>query len=140
MPDKIKQEIIADNIKTTIETLIAPDEPVEIRSLTLENQGNLEEIVEVTSYFEPVISTKTQDYAHPAFNNLFLIYEFDEETNSIIIKRKKREQNQKEMYVCVNLSTNSETIGDLEYEIEKEKFMRKRKYRNSTNGKKFQAV
>ena len=140
MPDKIKQEIISENIKTTIETLIAPEEPVEIRSITLENQGNSEEILEVTSYFEPVLSNKTQDYAHPAFNNLFLIYDFDEETNSIIIKRKKREQKGKEIYLCANLSTNCETIGDLEYEIEKEKFFRKRKYRNTSNGKTIKTI
>ena len=137
MPDKIKQETINDNIKTSIETIIAPEEPVEIRSLTLENLGNEEEILEITSYFEPVISPKTQDYAHPAFNNLFLIYDFDEETNSIVIKRKKREQSQREIYLCVNLSTNSEVIGDLEYEIEKEKFMRKR---NTTNGQTIKTI
>ena len=140
MPDKIKQEIISENIKTTIETLIAPEEPVEIRSITLENQGNSEEILEVTSYFEPVLSNKTQDYAHPAFNNLFLIYDFDEKTNSIIIKRKKREQKGQEIYLCANLSTNCETIGDLEYEIEKEKFFRKRKYRNTSNGKTIKTI
>jgi len=42
MPDKIEQEIINDNIKTKIETIIAPDEPVEIRQVTLENLGNEE--------------------------------------------------------------------------------------------------
>ena len=72
MPDKIEQEMINDNIKTKIETIVAPDEPVEIRQLTLENLGNDEEILEITSHFEPVLSRKEQDYAHPAFNNLFL--------------------------------------------------------------------
>lgn len=123
MPDKIEQEIIKDNIKTKIETIVAPDEPVEIRQLTLENLGNEEEILEITSYFEPVLSNKEQDYAHTAFNNLFLIFDYDHETNSIIVKRKKRNDNEEEMYMCVNLSTNSETIGDYEYEIDEEKFM-----------------
>lgn len=123
MPDKIEQEMINDNIKTKIETIIAPNEPVEIRQMTLENLGNEEEILEITSYFEPVLSKKEQDYAHPAFNNLFLIYDFDYETNSIIVKRKKREEKEEEMYMCVNLSTNSEIIGDLEYEINQEKFI-----------------
>ena len=140
MPDKIEQEMINDNIRTKIETIIAPDEPVEIRQLTLENLGNEEEILEITSHFEPVLSRKEQDYAHPAFNNLFLIYEFDHETNSIIIKRKKREEKEEEMYMSVNLSTNSEIIGDLEYEIDEEKFMRKRKCWNTSNGKKLKSV
>ena len=124
MPDKIKQKMVNDNIKTDIATIVAPEEPVEIRQLKLENIGNEEEILEITSYFEPVLSKKEQDYAHPAFNNLFLIFDFDQETNSIVVKRKKRGENEKEVYMYINLSTNSEVIGDLEYEIDEEKFIR----------------
>lgn len=89
MPDRDEQELLNGNIKTTIKTTISSQEPVEIRRVIFENQGNQEEILEVTSYFEPVLSKKEQDYAHPVFNNLFLITKFDEETNSLIVKRKK---------------------------------------------------
>lgn len=123
MPDKIEQEVTNDNINTKITTGIAPDEPIEIRQMTLENLGDDEEILEITSFFEPVLSRQEQDYAHPAFNNLFLIFDFDEETNSILVKRKRRDEKELELYMCVNLSTNSEIIGDLEYEIEQEKFI-----------------
>ena len=123
MPDKDEQEIINGNIKTKIKTTIAPMEPLEIRKVILENTGNEEEIIEVTSYFEPTLSKKEQDYAHPAFNKLFLIYEYDEKTNSIVVKHKSREKINPDIYLAVNLSTNSETIGDLEYEIEEEKFL-----------------
>ena len=123
MPDKIEQEITKGNIKSKIKTTIASNEPVELRRLILENQGNEEETIEITTYFEPVLSKKEQDYAHPVFNNLFLISKFDEETNSLVFKRKKREKNTQEMYLMANLSTNSETIGDLEYEISEEKFI-----------------
>ena len=123
MPDRDEQELLNGNIKTTIKTTISSQEPVEIRRVIFENQGNQEEILEVTSYFEPVLSKKEQDYAHPVFNNLFLITKFDEETNSLIVKRKKRQIDDKEIYLATNLSTDSETIGDLEYEIEEDKFI-----------------
>ena len=123
MPDKDEQEITNGNIKTKIETTISPTEPVELRKVTLENRGNEEEIIEVTSYFEPILSKKEQDYAHPAFNKLFLIYEYDEKTNSIVIRHKPRDIKNSNIYLGVNLSTNSETVGDLEYEIEEEKFL-----------------
>ncbi len=123
MPDKVKQEILKGNIKTKIQTTISSNEPVELRRMTLENQGSEEEILEVTTYFEPVLSEKFQDYAHPIFNNLFLNLNFDEETNSLIVKRKNRNINGKEIYLAVNLSTNSETVGDLEYEIDEDKFI-----------------
>lgn len=123
MPDKDEQEIINGDIKTKIKTTVSSTEPVELRRMILENQGKEEEILEVTCYFEPVLSRKEQDYAHPVFNNLFLINKLEEETGSIIIQRKNREANQPKLYLGANLSTNSETIGDFEYEINEEKFI-----------------
>ena len=123
MPDKDEQEILNGNIKTKIKTTISSNEPVEIRRMTLKNDGNEEEIVEVTSYFEPVLSNKAQDYSHPAFNNLFLITDYDEKLESLIVKRKNREDSSKEMNLAISLSTNSEQVGDIEYEISEEKFI-----------------
>lgn len=123
MPDKNEQEISNGNIKTKIKTTVSSNQPVELRRVILQNQGNEEEILEVTSYFEPVLSEKEQDYAHPVFNNLFLISKWEKETNSILVERKNRDIKAQKYYLGVNLSTNSETIGDLEYEIEEEKFI-----------------
>ena len=123
MPDKDEQEITNGNIKTTIKTTIAPNEPVEIRRVLLENLGKEEEILEITSYFEPVLSSKEQDYAHPAFNNLFLLFHYHEPTGSIILKRREREKPKNKLYLAANLTTNAETIGDLEYEIDEDKLI-----------------
>ena len=123
MPDKNEQEIINGNIKTKIKTTVSSNEPVELRRITLENLGSEEEILEITSYFEPILSSKEQDYAHPVFNNLFLIYNYDEELESISIERKNRKIEDKKIYAECTLSTDCETIGDLEYEINKEKFI-----------------
>ena len=123
MPDKNEQEIVNGNMKAKIQTTISSTKPVELRRIILENQGKEEEILEVTSYFEPVLSQKEQDYAHEAFNNLFLIHKLEEETNSILIERKNRDITKQKYYLGINLSTNSETVGDLEYEIDKEKFI-----------------
>ena len=128
MPDKVKQEISEGNIKTRIETTISSNEPVELRRMILENQGNEEEVLEITCYFEPVLSNKLQDYAHPIFNNLFLELEFDNKINSLIIKRKNRDIKSKNVYLAANLSTNIETIGELEFEIDKEKFIGRGNY------------
>ena len=122
MPDKDEQEIKNNNLKVKINTTVSSNEPVEIRRLIIENQGNEDDIVEVTLYFEPVLSKKEQDYAHPVFNNLFLTTKYDEKTNSLVTTRKVREKNQPKITVATTLSTNSETIGDFEYELEAEKF------------------
>jgi len=137
MPDKTKIERIDENVKTKINITVSPLDPVEIRKLELENLGNTEEILEITSYFEPVLSKKEQDYAHPAFNNLFLIFEYDENEKAIKVKRKNRSKDEKEMFMYLSTTTNCEIIGDTEYEIEKDKFIRKRKFRDSSNDKAF---
>lgn len=119
-PDRNQITRVDENITTTCKTIVAPDEAVEIRLIELKNDGNIEETLEITSLFEPVLSTKEQDYAHMAFNNLFLKYEYLEDTNSILVKRNKR-GNSKEIYLGVNLYTQDETVGEMEYEIDAEK-------------------
>ena len=128
MPDKDEQEIINGNIKAKIEITTSSSEPVELRRIILENQGQDEEIIELTAYFEPVLSEKEQDYAHPAFNNLFLMLGYDEENGSITIKRRSRKTDGQRLYARATLSTEGETIGDLEYEINEEKFIGRGNY------------
>ena len=116
---KIKR--IDGAIQTESKVTVAQEEPVELRNIKITNNGLEEETLEITSILEPVISPKAQDYAHPAFNNLFLTFEYLED-NIILAKRRKRSKDQKEMYMAVCLYTEGEAVGELEYEIDKEKF------------------
>ena len=110
-------------IETVEKVFIMPNAPVEIRRLEITNSGNSEEILEITSVLEPILSSFEADYSHKAFNNLFLTFEFLEETNTILVKRRTRSQNQKDVYMAINLFTEEKTIGDLEFELDKEKFI-----------------
>ena len=120
-PYKNKMERIDDNIKTSLNITLDSEEPVEIRRLTLENMGNQEETLEITNVFEPVLSTKEQDYAHPSFNNLFLKFDYNENERLLKLQRRKRGKDEKEITVLVKFSTESETIVDNEFEISKER-------------------
>ena len=128
-PEMDKIIRIDENIETTTRTIVDTDEPVEIRRLELRNTGNTEEILEITGYLEPIISDKMQDYAHKAFNNLFLSYEYIDTINTILIKRKAHTNNEKELYMAVNLYTQENVIGEVEYEIDKEKFLGRCNYK-----------
>jgi len=107
-----------DNLKTKIKTIIAPNDNVEIRNIKINNLSNTEEILEISSVIESVLSTENQDYAHKAFNNLFLKYE--EIENGILIKRNKRGE-EKEIFLAVGFFADKGNIEKLEYEIDKEK-------------------
>ena len=127
MPDKDQFEKVKlinndkendEQIKTKLKVTVDANEPVEIRRLEIKNNTREEKIFEITSFFEPVLSRKEQDYAHQSFNNLFLIYGYNEENDYLTVKRKKRESNQKELYLIAKMQTNSEKIGETEYEID----------------------
>ena len=118
-----------ENIQTITKTIIDTDSPVEIRRVELKNTGNIEEILEVTGFIEPTLSNRMQDYAHRAFNNLFLSYEYIEAINTVLVKRKAHSNNEKDFYMAVNLYTQENIIGDIEYEIDKEKFFGRCNYK-----------
>ena len=122
-PDMSKFVRQDGGIETTTKIFVTPDNPVEIRRVELKNLGNSEEIIEVNSFLEPILCSFNQDYSHKAFNNLFLSSEYLEDSGTIIVKRKAREAGQNDTYMGVNLYTESETMGELEYELDKEKFV-----------------
>ena len=122
MPDQVHFEKRENNIKTNLKVTLDPEEAVEIRSLEIENETFEAINLEITSAFEPILSYKGQEYAHPAFNNLFLVFGFDEKENILEVKRKKRLDGEKELYLETAFLTDSETIVDNEFEIDKEKF------------------
>ena len=131
MPDKDQFEKVKlinndkeneEQIKTKLKVTVDANEPVEIRRLEIQNNTQEEKIFEVTSFFEPVLSRKEQDYAHQSFNNLFLVYGYNEENDYLTVKRKKRESHQKELYLIAKMQTNSEKIGETEYEIDRARF------------------
>ena len=124
-PERSKFVRIDADIESTTKIIVSPDDPVEIRRLELKNNGTKERTLEITNYFEPVLSRPMQDYAHMAFNNLFLTFERLENDN-ILVKRKKRGQNEEDLYLGTSFYTEHDTIGELEIEIDKEKFLGKK--------------
>ena len=95
---------------------------MEIRNVEIKNNGMEEEVLEITSYIEPILANELQENAHPAFNKLFLSIEYVED-NILIVKRRKRKTDEKEIYMAVSLYSEDKKIGDMEYEIDKEKFI-----------------
>ena len=122
-PEMNKFKRIDENIESVTKIVADTDEPVEIRRLELKNTGNFEEILEITSVLEPILSNKMQDFAHPAFNNLFLTFEYIDSINTLLVKRKPHIESEQEMYMAVTLFAKKNSIGEMEYEIDKEKFV-----------------
>ena len=127
-PDKAKLLRLDGNIETVTKITVSSNDSIEIRRLEIKNLGNTDETLEICSFLEPVLSSKEQDYAHPVFNSLFLAYEYIPEINTILVKRKARSKEQQEIYMAVNLYSDENIIGDMEFEINKERFVGRNNY------------
>ena len=56
MPERTKYVRSDADIETTTQVIVSPDDPVEIRRIEIKNNGMQEKTLEITNYFEPVLS------------------------------------------------------------------------------------
>ncbi|TDT61306.1 GH36-type glycosyl hydrolase domain-containing protein [Fonticella tunisiensis] len=121
--DKAKFERIDGSIETHMEVCVSPEDNCEVRKLTIFNHGSEDATIECTSYLEPVLSPHMADIAHPAFNNLFVRTEALRDFSSIIASRRPREEGKKTLWAFHTLSADVESIGDLDFETDRYKFI-----------------
>jgi cyclic beta-1,2-glucan synthetase len=122
-PDKAVFTRKDGNIETKTEVVISPEHNVEIRKVTLSNQSEHNRVMEVTSYFEPILAAQKDDTAHPAFVNLFVETEFVEDHCILLMTRRPRSKEQKRMWLAHTLVIEGEPIGALQYETDRAKFI-----------------
>lgn len=111
------------DIDTGTEIIVSPEDDVEVRRLTLTNHSQQPKILEVTSYFEVVITPQSADLAHPAFNNLFIRTEYLQRYNTLLAVRRPREEKKLPMWALHMLTVMDETLGGIQYETDRAKFI-----------------
>jgi cyclic beta-1,2-glucan synthetase len=79
-----------NDITSTMEVTVAPDDPVEIRRIHLHNHHERARNLRLTSYGEVILAPQAADTRHPAFNKLFIESEFVPELNLQIFTRRPR--------------------------------------------------
>ena len=79
--------------------------------------------MEVTSYFELVITPIMNDIAHRTFNNLFVITEFIPEYNALIGYRRWGNDSNSMWVVHTLVLEEGEDIGTVQYETNRLKFI-----------------
>lgn len=112
-----------ESIDTHTEIVVSPEDDVEIRRVTLTNHGSEMANMEVTSYFETVITYQAADIAHPAFSNLFVRTEVIPDCNTLIASRRPREHGQDTKWIFHRVNVEGETIGGLQYETNRGAFI-----------------
>lgn len=120
-----KVEIIRedDNIDTHMEMWVSAEDNVEIRQISLMNKKSKPVTLEITSYAELVMSDQNSELSHPAFNNLFISTEFDENTESLIAIKKPRNSNEGEQFIFKTVSFIGAETGMIQYETNRTSFI-----------------
>jgi hypothetical protein len=88
-----------NDISSTMEVTVCPDDPVEIRRIHLHNTNSQLHHLRLTSYGEVILTQQSSDRRHPAYNKLFIESEFVPELNLQIFSRRPRSSEEKPVFM-----------------------------------------
>ncbi len=122
-PDKIDFFREDGKIDTHTEIVVSPEDNAEIRCVSLTNHNKEASTLEITSYFETVLTSQSADMAHPAFSNLFVRTEFLPEYKTLLANRRPREEGKEELWATHTIFVEGEHLGNLQFETDRSKFI-----------------
>jgi len=111
------------SLNTKLEVVVSSEDDAEVRRITVTNLGARARDIQVTSYAELSLISQAADVAHPAFANLFVETEFVSELGVLLATRRKRSPDEPSVWVAHVLYVDGETVGDLEYETDRARFL-----------------
>ncbi|ADL50417.1 glycosyltransferase 36 [Clostridium cellulovorans 743B] len=112
-----------DKILTETKIAVSSEDNVEVREVFITNRSNKEKTIEVTSYSEVTLATYSADAVHPAFSNLFIGTEFDEELSCVYANRRARAKGQMVPWMMQNIIVEDKAHGMIQFETSRENFI-----------------
>ena len=111
------------SITTSLEVVVSSEDDAEVRRVSITNMGVRARDIQVTSFAELSLTSQAADVAHPAFANLFVETEFAADIGALIATRRKRSDDETAVWVAHMLVSDAETIGELQFETDRAKFL-----------------
>ncbi len=108
---------------TTLEVVVSPEDDTEARRVTITNSSLSAKDIELTSYAELVLAPQAADVAHPAFSKMFVQTEYIPELETLVATRRRRTPSEPEIWVAQFMVIEATTIGALEFETDRAKFI-----------------
>ena len=108
--------------ETHLEVAVSPENNAEVRQLSIINHGRRPARFELTSYCEIVLSPSAADWAHPAFNKLFIETEYIAERNALLARRRPRDAEQKPLW-AVHVLASQKPNQIVEHETDRAQFL-----------------
>ncbi|MFZ3215574.1 MAG: glucoamylase family protein [Candidatus Acidiferrales bacterium] len=111
------------SLTTALDVVVSSEDDAEVRRVSLSNVGVRARDIQVTSYAELSLTPQAADVAHPAFAKLFVETEFAADVGALVATRRKRSDDETSVWVAHVLVTDAETVGDLQYESDRARFV-----------------
>jgi cyclic beta-1,2-glucan synthetase len=108
-------------IASRLEIIVSPEDDAEIRRLSLTNNSENVQKIEITSYAEIVLAPPLADSAHPAFSNLFIQTEYFRKACTLIAQRRPRADTDPQIWAAHVLAGNN-IEDDVQYETDRLRF------------------
>ena len=114
----------ADNgIESETEIIVAPEDDVEIRRLTLINRSLRSCRLDLTSYIELSLAPHNADRQHPAFNKLFIQTEAAPDQHALLASRRLRQGDDPPIYVGHRFTLEHDDVEALRFETDRARFI-----------------
>ena len=120
-----------DSVSSVLAVAVAGDADVELRRLTLTNDGATPRTLSVTAYAEVVVGPIGADNAHPAFSKMFVQTDWDASKHLLLATRRRRASSEAMIWAAHALQIEGQPATD-EFETDRSRFLgRARTLRNA---------
>jgi cyclic beta-1,2-glucan glucanotransferase len=111
------------DISTRLHVTVSIEDDVEVRRVAVRNHGTRIREFDITSYAEIVLTSATNDLAHPAFGKLFVETEYLSDCASLLCHRRPRDPADAPAWAFHTLSLEGRQQGPLEWETDRARFL-----------------
>ena len=111
------------SLETHTEIVVSPEDDIELRRVHITNRYRKKRMLEITSYAEVVLAVPAADESHPAFSNLFVQTEINEQRQAIICTRRPRSVEEKTPWMFHLMKVHDAEITNISYETDRDQFI-----------------
>jgi cyclic beta-1,2-glucan synthetase len=122
-PERVSVRRRDGDIATELDVAVSTEDDVEVRRITIRNRGTRIREIDVTSYAEVVLTSATNDLAHPAFGKLFLETEYLPAITALLCHRRPRDTGEVPAWAFHALSLEGPPQASLEWETDRARFL-----------------
>ena len=121
-PDRAVFRRVDFEFEVRTEIVVSPEDPAELRRVSVTNHSRRTRTIELTSYAEVVLTPGLADLAHPAFSNLFVETTAIPERDALMCVRRPRAGTDRSYLIHV-LGGRVRPDGATDYETDRARFI-----------------